>query len=171
MKTTFSKLFLLFVAAFLFAMNQSCENDHAEEHNHTEHTNHDDHDAHDHDHDHDHVSDGVDKLTLNDGQKWEADEPTNKNVEMLVSIGKEFSNDADKSLEDYNKFGSDVIDAINVMIKECTMEGAADQALHYWFLPIMNNANSLKDATDIAGLDDVASETIGRMNVYQDYFE
>lgn len=172
MKTPIPKLLLLAVA-LLFSVTQACKQNTKEKdqvadeamHEHTEEADQDDHDSHTHE------SDGTDMLALNDGEKWEADEPTNKNAAVLISIGEEFSNDADKTLEDYNKFGNDVIAAINVMIKECTMKGAADEALHNWFFPIMEQAGSLKDASNLTGLNDIASKINQRMNVYHDYFE
>ena len=164
MKKTTPKLLFLFVAAFFLILTQACNQNTKEQ----EHVS-----AEDHEHDYTHADEGdvTDMLTLNNGSKWVADEPTNKNASILISIGEEFSKKSDKTLEDYHAFGNDVTDAINVMIKECSMEGEADEALHYWFLPLIKQANTLKEATDTTGLSEVTSEMIDRLNAYNDFFE
>lgn len=170
MKKTAPKLFLLFAAAFLFILPQSCkQNAKKQEHQHEQ----AEADAHEHEDDHAHSHEGVDSdmLTLNNGSKWMADEPTNKNASILISIGEMFSKDSDKTLEDYHTFGNDINAAINLMIKECSMKGEADQALHYWFLPLLEQVNTIKEATDTIGLGTITSEMIHRLKEYNDYFE
>lgn len=111
------------------------------------------------------------KLTLNNGVKWKADGPTKKNAAILISIGEQFSKKSNRTLEDYHAFGQDINSGINTMIKECTMEGEEDKALHLWFLPLLNQVSSLKNATDTAGLSNITSEMIHRLGIYKDYFE
>lgn len=162
MKKTAPTLFLVLGAAFLFISAQAC-NQNTKEHQHDR--------AEAEDHHHAHEGDVSDMLTLNNGSKWLADESTNNNASILISIGEEFSKDADKTLEDYRTFGNDINAAINVMIKECSMEGKADEALHYWFLPVLKQASILEEATDTTGLSHVTSEMVHRLNEYGDYFE
>jgi hypothetical protein len=81
---------------------------------------------------------------LNNGAKWEADEPTNKNAGLLIANGDQFEKKSNRTLEDYHDFGNDINSGINKMIKECTMKGAQDQALHMWFLRVLKQTNTLK---------------------------
>lgn len=114
---------------------------------------------------------GSDSLTLNNGVKWESDEPTDRNAGVLVGIGDQFSKKSNRTLEDYHTFGNDINTALNTMIRECTMEGEADMALHYWFLPVLEQTGTLRDATDTTGLSSVTSEMTQRLRIYGDYFE
>lgn len=124
-----------------------------------------------HDESHAHESMASVNLTLNHGAKWKADEPTNKNAEILIAAGGRFSKNPNGTLEDYQAFGREIHSGINTMIRECTMEGDADKALHLWFLPLLEQTGTLKDATDTTGLSLVTSEMIHRLGVYKDYFE
>ncbi len=120
---------------------------------------------------HEHQNTSSDKLALNNGAKWKADESTNKNVALLVATGNKFSTSSKRTLEDYHGFGKDISAGINKMINECTMKGAADEALHHWFLPVLQQTKTLGDATDTTGLGSVASGMIDRLHIYPNYFE
>src|SRR5690606_22698145 len=125
-----------------------------------------------HDHEaHDQENHSVDRLTLNNGAKWPADAPTNKNAKIIISIGDQFLENDNKNLQDYQTFGSDVNEAINTMIQECTMKGEADMALHFWFAPIMQSAHILKEASDTNELRNIALKMNDRMHSYHEYFE
>lgn len=168
MKNILTKLVATAALSLFFIAIQACkqtgkEQDLTEHHHHEEAL--DKHDSHDH------GSHEEDRLTLNNGAKWQDDEPTQKNANIIISIGDQFEKVDNRTLEDYNAFGEDVIEAINTMIRECTMEGEADLALHFWFAPILHQAEVLKDATDTTGLSEISSEMIDRMRVYHDFFE
>lgn len=120
---------------------------------------------------HEHESMASDSLALNNGAKWKADEPTNKNAGLLIATGDQFSKNSKRTLEDYHAFGNDITSGINKMIKECTMEGKEDAALHLWFLPLLQQTGTLKDAKDTTGLGSVTSEMIHRLQMYKNYFE
>lgn len=162
---------------FIILVFSSCNNGsgHSDEDHH-------DHDTHDHttqvqdpishgegSHGHDEMIDET--LKLNNGEKWQADEPTNKNADRIISIGEQFLESGDKSLADYKRFGEDVNEAINIMIRECTMEGEADHALHIWFLPLIRQASTLREASDTTGLEEITMEMVDRMKMYHGYFE
>ena len=162
MKSYFVKSVFLVTTALLFIMLQACnQSDNKKNQEQTE--------QHDEVHSHDDHTD--DRLALNNGEKWPDDEPTSKNAEIINSIGAQFLEHDNRTLEDYQTFGDDVSKAINTMIQECSMEGEADMALHYWFAPILQDANNLKKATDTKGLSDIALKMVDRMQMYHDYFE
>jgi len=171
MNTVFPKLLAPLMVVFLFLTIQACnQSGNVQEQSHTE--VHDQaHDTHDEHVDHDHEMAETHILNLNSGAKWQADEPTNHNAQMLMAIGKQFSDKAQPTLKDYQTFGGDVNAGINKMIRECTMEGAADQALHVWFAPLLGQASTLSRATDVDGLAEIAAEMIHRLEIYPDYFE
>lgn len=87
---------------------------------------------------HHHFENGV--LKLNDGKKWQADQPTRENVAHLQSLAVSYESEPPSSVSGLQTFGSEVNEGINQMIRECTMTGEADEALHHWFFPIMNKS-------------------------------
>lgn len=185
MKNIFVKYGFLTAAAMLFTFTQACnqtekkknqvqtELNH-EVHNNDEAHNHDEAHKHDEVHSHGEIHGAenhtADRLTLNNGEKWLADEPTNKNAKIIISIGDQFLENDNRTLEDYQAFGDDISEAINTMIRECTMKGEADMALHFWFAPILQHANTLKNATDTMELSEITLDMVDRMRIYNDYF-
>lgn len=167
MKNVYRKLVLPTIVVLSFIILQACnqsgeKQEPTDQHNPAQIEHHED--------EHAHEGNVSGKLTLNNGSKWLADDPTNKNAATLISIGEQFSKKSNKTLTGYRAFGNDIQSAINKMIKECTMKGEADQALHYWFLPILEQVNTLKEATDTTGLSSITSEMNHRLNEYHDYF-
>lgn len=176
MKHHIIKLFLTVATLTCFILIQSCNNSSEEHHDQSQHHEQsEDHDNHDHESismgSHGHEGMSEERLSLNNGAKWEADEPTNRNAEKIRTIGTQFQEIEEKGLEEYQTFGQEVNESINTMIRECTMEGEADQALHIWFLPLLQHAETLQDATDTDGLDQIADKMIDRINMYSGYFE
>ncbi len=166
MKKNILKLVLPTVVFSIFILAQGCnQSGKHQELAPTEANEHETGDSHDHD------SMATDSLTLNNGAKWKADEPTNKNAGALIATGDQFSKSSKRTLDDYHAFGNDITSGINKMIKECTMEGKEDAALHLWFLPLLKQTNALKEATDTTGLGAVTSEMIHRLQMYKNYFE
>lgn len=168
MKSIFVKRVFLAATALLFIMTQAC-NQSEKKKNQVQTELHDE--VHGHDEAHDNENYTADRLALNNGAKWSADKPTNKNAKIIISIGDQFLENDNRTLEDYQAFGEDVTEAINIMIRECTMKGEADMALHFWFAPLVQNANTLKEATDTKELRDIALKMIDRMHMYHKYFE
>lgn len=180
MKLSVEKTLLPLAVIMLFIVAQSCNQKkkqgevHIEQHekNQGEHKgNHEHAEEQEHTEEHDHAGFELEELTLNNGEKWQADKPTNRNAENLLAIGNRFSKKDHRTLEDYRTFGSEVEAGINKMIRECTMRGEPDVALHIWFFPILEGAESLKEANNAEGLEEVSSEMIKRMRIYDDFFE
>lgn len=169
MKSISIKWISLAAMALVFVIMQACnqsekKNDQVQTEPHDE--------AHHHDEAaHDDEGHEADRLTLNNGAKWPADAPTNKNAKIIISIGDQFLEKDNKTLEDYKAFGNDVNEAINTMIRECTMKGDADMALHFWFAPLLQDVSTIKAATDTTELDETAHKMIDRMRMYPQYFE
>ncbi|HEY5463978.1 MAG TPA: hypothetical protein VIJ95_12030 [Hanamia sp.] len=57
------------------------------------------------------------------------------------------------------------------MIKDCTLKGAPDEALHKWMLPILRQAGELKNVSDTAIAKPIFDSMVKRINIYYDYFE
>ena len=74
-------------------------------------------------------------LTLNNGQKWKADAPTNENVVDMRTIVQNFSAVPHTDLSDYQILNSDLQKGVDKMIQECKMKGPDHDALHLWLEP------------------------------------
>lgn len=170
MKKVVHKSFLFFAAILFFIAPQSC-NQSGKNQDQTQSEIHEHEPSDSQAEHHEHESMASDSLVLNNGAKWKADAPTNKNAGLLIATGDQFAKKSNRTLEDYHAFGNDINAGINKMINECTMEGAPDQALHMWFLPVLKQTSTLKNATDTIGLNNLTSEMIHRLHIYSNYFE
>ncbi len=65
----------------------------------------------------------TEKLELNKGVKWDADESTGANVETLFAIIDAFNQKEVAPLADYKKASEDFQKALDKMIAECQMQG------------------------------------------------
>ena len=81
-------------------------------------------------------------IPLNDGKRWKADEATRRNVNALLQIASDSTYaDATKREELISKLES----RVDTMIKECTMQGPAHEALHKWLEIILEDMKALRE--------------------------
>ncbi len=121
-----------------------------------------------------HVSHDQDQaiaLTLNNGAKWQADSSTNQHLIEIKTMANMFKVAPFPAIEKYQILGSDIQAGFNSMIKDCTLKGAQDEALHKWMLPILDQARELKNVTDTAIARPIFDSIDHRINIYYDYFE
>lgn len=86
-------------------------------------------------------------LSLNNGEKWVADDHTFSVVERMKSGVLEFDRASEK---DYSVLSDSLTNQLNVLIAGCTMKGPAHDELHKWLVPVTENVKALS-ATDDAG--------------------
>lgn len=144
--------FILFSTAFLFACNQGSNKNEPEDHatdNHVE----------------------TSGLTLNNGAKWQADSSTNRHLINIKTTANMFKVDPFPAVDKYQILGSDILDGLNSMIRDCTLKGAPDEALHKWMLPILRQAGELKNVSDTAIAKPIFDSLDKRINIYYDYFQ
>ena len=110
-------------------------------------------------------------LTLNNGQKWKADAPTNENVVDMRTIVQNFSAVPHTDLSDYQILNSDLQKGVDKMIQECKMKGPDHDALHLWLEPLMKDVSELKKAGDIASAEKIFHLINERLGLYTQYFE
>lgn len=145
--------FILFSTALFLSCNQSNQKEPAEDHA---------HDAH---------AQESTELTLNNGAKWQADSSTNRHLINIKNTANMFKVAPSPSVDRYQTLGSDIQSGLNSMIRDCTLEGAPDEALHKWFLPIMRQADELKNVSDTGKARPIFDSLDQRINIYYDYFE
>lgn len=110
-------------------------------------------------------------LTLNNGQKWKADAPTNENVVNMRTIVQNFSVEPHTDLSDYQILNGDLQKGVDKMIQECKMQGPDHDALHLWLEPLMKDVSELKKAGDIASAEKIFHSINERLGLYTQYFE
>lgn len=110
-------------------------------------------------------------LTLNNGKKWNSDEPTNRNVADLKAIVARFDAKSNKAVGDYTAFASEFGTGLDKMIKECRMQGPDHEALHQWLEPLLAKTADLKKATTEAEAATLFHGIHERLNEYNTYFE
>jgi hypothetical protein len=120
-------------------------------------------DAHGHEH--------ATALALNNGQKWQSDAPTNKNVADMRTIAQDFSVEPHTSLSDYQILAGDLQKGLDKMIQECKMSGLAHDALHLWLEPLLKDVNELKQADDTTSAEKIFHAINERLGLYAQYFE
>lgn len=125
--------------------------------------------SHDHEN-HEVIQEERTSLSLNNGEKWKADESTNLHAEKLISKVNTFNSKESFNLPAYQNFALDMQMELNSLIKDCKMSGPDHDALHYWLEPVLQNINHLTKATT----DDDAQESVHKLteNVlkYNQYF-
>lgn len=135
------------------------------------HNNAEDHAGHDHSdeahegHGHD-DHEAVAGITLNNGEKWQADKHTNDKVsEMKTQVANY------KKSKDYAKLSTDLEAGVNELIKGCTMDGEPHNQLHHWLEPFMGKVQSMKDASNDADKSAKVAEIEASLNQYTVYFK
>ena len=144
--------FILFSTAFLLACNQGSNKNESNEHATSDHAE-------------------TSELTLNNGAKWKADSSTNRHLISIKTTANIFKVGPFPAVDKYQILGSDIQEELNSMIKDCTLKGAPDEALHKWMLPILRQAGELKNVSDTAIAKPIFDSLDKRINIYYDYFE
>lgn len=111
------------------------------------------------------------ELTLNNGEKWQADSSTNRHLVSIKNTVNMFKVAPFPAVEKYQILGSGIQKGLNSMVQDCTLKGAPDEALHKWMMPILHQAGELKNVTDTAIAKAIFDSLDQRVNIYYDYFE
>lgn len=119
---------------------------------------HDDHEGHDHE-----VITGI---TLNNGEKWEADKHTNDKVAEMKN---ELANY--KKSKDYEKLTTNLVADVKELIKGCTMDGEPHNQLHYWLEPYLGMVKGMKEANSDTDKTAKVEAIETSLNQYTEYFK
>ncbi len=112
----------------------------------------------------------TDTIALKKDGKWNADEPTNKNVSVLQASAGEWNKRPLQSTEDYQALSADLQQGLNTLIKECKMKGADHDALHLWLEPLLAETKELKGISDVNSGDRLWHSIRTRLADYNLYF-
>lgn len=133
--------------------------------------------VHDHDHDHEseasggheHAHDAVTNkaLTLNDGEKWQADEHTMSAAQKMKRTVSDFEN---SGRGDYNVLADTLETQLNELIVGCTMEGAPHDALHQWLEPFLGEVKELSNVQGPTEGDAALKSIQKSLDVFDEHF-
>ncbi|MFD2245140.1 hypothetical protein [Pontibacter ruber] len=110
-------------------------------------------------------------LALNNGERWQADDATNQNMQALQQLLQDFAKQSEtQSLDAYNDLGSAMRSGLQQLFTDCTMKGPAHDMLHTFLLPIAEDIALLegKDETEAMA---AHSRINGRLAQYSAYFQ
>lgn len=111
------------------------------------------------------------KLVLNNGLKWKADEITDHNVRRLLAIADKINDSNDNTLLMYRNIQGNLQAGIDTMIAQCKMKGPDHLALHKWLEPLMAQIVKLKNVTNISDARLVMKAIKKQAGLYTQYFE
>jgi hypothetical protein len=76
-------------------------------------------------------------LALNNGERWQADDATDKNVLVLQQLLQDFAQQSERqSLDAYNDLGQAMRSGLQQLFTDCTMKGPAHDMLHTFLIPV-----------------------------------
>lgn len=106
-------------------------------------------------------------LTLNDGKKWNLDDPTRTNIKAISQV---FEKAAKETGPDYINLAGQLQAATNKLVSECKMSGKDHDMLHVWLGNYLAALKELKSSE--AGTQKAAFNKIGeQLNSFDQYFE
>jgi hypothetical protein len=113
-------------------------------------------------------SDWVQKINLNNGDKWQANPETTKEIHAMLKILKE--TEAFK-VEDYQKLGKHLNKSKTVIIASCTMEGLAHDNLHVYLMPLIEKIHYLSRASTMEEGQILKENIQTHLKMYNSYFK
>ena len=151
--TNFLKTFIILTIGFILVVfTLSCNNS-------TEHSHHNE--VIDHNHEH------TNHVTLNNGDKWQANPETNEGISRMEAI----IQDELSANEEINckQVKEKLLVEYNYIIKECTMTGEAHDQLHNYLLPLSDYFKEL-DTVDQATCKNTMDKIGNYIADYNNYF-
>lgn len=107
----------------------------------------------------------VEGLTLNNSEKWIANEETHIGMKRIDSILKNTTSSSGKIL------GDALSKETSYIIKSCDMTGEAHDQLHVVLVPVLEEITELKDVENPSELEKKVTTLKGLTATYFDYFK
>jgi hypothetical protein len=110
-------------------------------------------------------------LTLNKGEKWQADESTHLHVNNLKAKVEAFNKKENKDLNAYHAWAGELQQELEQLVKDCRMKGADHDALHQWLEPVLKDVAALQKATTIEDAKKQADQITASVQQFDQYFK
>ena len=107
------------------------------------------------------------KIELNQGEKWKANEETTNgilNMQNILAISKP------ETIADFQDLSTLLNEEKNLIIKKCTMKGSAHDNLHIYLMPLLEQINSLGEIKSNSEGEKIIQEMAIHLNDYFNYF-
>lgn len=108
------------------------------------------------------------EITMNNGEKWEANVETNEGVQKMQNS---INTQNTTTLDDYHKLAELLNDDKNYVIKNCTMKGASHDNLHVWLLPLIDKIDALSEAKTLEDAAKIKKSIEENVDAYTNYFQ
>ena len=110
----------------------------------------------------------LEEISLDNGQKWRADEATTSGIESMIEL---VEKNTPSTPEDYRKLGAALNDEKNLLIKRCTMEGPPHDNLHIYLQPLLEKIAALQQTTSSEKGREKLSEIRVHLEKYYEFFQ
>jgi hypothetical protein len=108
------------------------------------------------------------KMVLDDGNRWTANQETTEGINSMIAFTNSFTDY--ENIASYNALSDSLNSAFNLILKQCTMDGAAHDQLHNFLFPMKAKFKIL--AADDLNEAKVAYEDLKKhLALYSVYFQ
>ena len=111
------------------------------------------------------------QLVLNNGEKWETDEPTRLHAQNLIAFSDTFQLRTEGSPADQLVYANAVDAELNQLVTDCKMTGKEHDALHLWLEPVIEDVKQLKQAIKSDTGSEAASRLSKDIKKFNQFFE
>ena len=112
------------------------------------------------------------KLSLNEGAKWEADEPTFNGMKELKLAIVTFKTSHNSPIQsEYNSLGIQLAGITKEIISKCSMNGLDHDQLHIVLAPMLANVDVIKNGSDIDKIEKNVNALSNSLEQFFDHFE
>ena len=109
------------------------------------------------------------QLTLDDGRKWQVDEPTRESAAKIASLAADAESVA--SVEDARALGKALDEELDTLVRRCKMTGPAHDQLHVFLVALFPEVEALEQKTDLGELQAARAEIGELLEAYSTHFE
>ncbi len=109
------------------------------------------------------------QLALNDGKKWQVDEPTRESATKIAQLVDEA--ETLHSVADARALGKALDEELDTLVQNCKMTGPAHDQLHVFLVALFPEVEALKEKTNVEGLQRARSEIGSLLEAYETHFE
>lgn len=109
----------------------------------------------------------IDNLSLNNGEKWQANPETTEGVNNMIKLVGPF--EASDDIEAYQELQDSLKAEFQLIFKRCTMKGEAHNQLHHFLIPIKGSLDILA-GDDLAASQNAFTQLKEHLGLYEEYF-
>ncbi|MBS1614493.1 MAG: hypothetical protein JST06_00055 [Bacteroidetes bacterium] len=115
-----------------------------------------------------HLAEHISSLSMNEGAKWKTDAGTRMHVVALQELTNGFKEST--ALSDYHQLAASLQTELNMLVKECRMDGPEHEALHLWLEPVVEDVKSLSSLTDVGSGKATLQKLNQDLQLFNQYF-